>query len=156
MGTHCGYLQRPCRAQVQNRWTRKRQDTSCAKLLEGFGGPGRDRTDDLFHAMEARSQLRHRPTFERNCCCYSPPQQALRSMRAKQHATNIAPLREYPKKVMKLPRLLLFLTITLSVVAQNQPTALIPGSSGNVGPLLSRIEQEAQGLNTDVGRLRVD
>ena len=26
------------------------------------GGPGRDRTDDLFHAMEARSQLRHRPT----------------------------------------------------------------------------------------------
>ena len=28
-----------------------------------FGGPGRDRTDDLFHAMEARSQLRHRPTF---------------------------------------------------------------------------------------------
>ncbi len=29
-----------------------------------FGGPGRDRTDDLFHAMEARSQLRHRPTLE--------------------------------------------------------------------------------------------
>jgi hypothetical protein len=29
---------------------------------EGIGGPGRDRTDDLFHAMEARSQLRHRPT----------------------------------------------------------------------------------------------
>src|SRR5438105_2311763 len=27
-----------------------------------IGGPGRDRTDDLFHAMEARSQLRHRPT----------------------------------------------------------------------------------------------
>jgi hypothetical protein len=27
-----------------------------------FGGPGRVRTDDLFHAMEARSQLRHRPT----------------------------------------------------------------------------------------------
>ena len=32
------------------------------KVIEGFGGPGRDRTDDLFHAMEARSQLRHRPT----------------------------------------------------------------------------------------------
>ena len=32
---------------------------------KGFiGGPGRDRTDDLFHAMEARSQLRHRPTLE--------------------------------------------------------------------------------------------
>src|SRR5438876_3742995 len=29
---------------------------------EKHGGPGRDRTDDLFHAMEARSQLRHRPT----------------------------------------------------------------------------------------------
>ena len=29
-----------------------------------LGGPGRDRTDDLFHAMEARSQLRHRPTME--------------------------------------------------------------------------------------------
>ena len=27
-----------------------------------LGGPGRVRTDDLFHAMEARSQLRHRPT----------------------------------------------------------------------------------------------
>ena len=30
-------------------------------LIEDFGGPGRVRTDDLFHAMEARSQLRHRP-----------------------------------------------------------------------------------------------
>ena len=25
-------------------------------IIEIFGGPGRDRTDDLFHAMEARSQ----------------------------------------------------------------------------------------------------
>ena len=24
-------------------------------MIERFGGPGRDRTDDLFHAMEARS-----------------------------------------------------------------------------------------------------
>jgi hypothetical protein len=31
-----------------------------------IGGPGRDRTDDLFHAMEARSQLRHRPTLVLN------------------------------------------------------------------------------------------
>ena len=31
-----------------------------------LGGPGRDRTDDLFHAMEARSQLRHRPTRKKN------------------------------------------------------------------------------------------
>src|SRR2546421_10225048 len=29
--------------------------------LDGFGGPGEIRTHDLFHAMEARSQLRHRP-----------------------------------------------------------------------------------------------
>jgi transposase len=35
-------------------------------IIEGLiGGPGRDRTDDLFHAMEARSQLRHRPTLRR-------------------------------------------------------------------------------------------
>src|SRR5215475_9085279 len=33
-------------------------------LMSLDGGPGRDRTDDLFHAMEARSQLRHRPTCE--------------------------------------------------------------------------------------------
>ena len=32
-------------------------------VVELFGGPDRDRTDDLFHAMEARSQLRHRPTI---------------------------------------------------------------------------------------------
>jgi hypothetical protein len=32
-------------------------------MLEIIGGPDRDRTDDLFHAMEARSQLRHRPTI---------------------------------------------------------------------------------------------
>ncbi len=32
-------------------------------MIEKIGGPGRDRTDDLFHAMEARSQLRHRPTL---------------------------------------------------------------------------------------------
>ncbi len=31
-------------------------------MIEKFGGPGRVRTDDLFHAMEARSQLRHRPS----------------------------------------------------------------------------------------------
>ena len=31
-------------------------------MIEIIGGPDRDRTGDLFHAMEARSQLRHRPT----------------------------------------------------------------------------------------------
>src|ERR1700722_16251267 len=30
--------------------------------LKSFGGPEGIRTLDLFHAMEARSQLRHRPT----------------------------------------------------------------------------------------------
>ena len=35
--------------------------------MEGVvGGPDRDRTDDLFHAMEARSQLRHRPTLRKD------------------------------------------------------------------------------------------
>ncbi len=31
-------------------------------VTERFGGPEGIRTLDLFHAMEARSQLRHRPT----------------------------------------------------------------------------------------------
>jgi hypothetical protein len=35
-------------------------------MLEIIGGPDRDRTDDLFHAMEARSQLRHRPTLRKD------------------------------------------------------------------------------------------
>ena len=35
-------------------------------MIEIIGGPDRDRTDDLFHAMEARSQLRHRPTHWRD------------------------------------------------------------------------------------------
>ena len=34
-------------------------------MIDLIGGPDRDRTDDLFHAMEARSQLRHRPTYFR-------------------------------------------------------------------------------------------
>jgi hypothetical protein len=33
-----------------------------AESLKCFGGPGEIRTHDLFHAMEARSQLRHRPS----------------------------------------------------------------------------------------------
>jgi hypothetical protein len=37
------------------------------KCLKRFGGPGEIRTHDLFHAMEARSQLRHRPS--RKCSC---------------------------------------------------------------------------------------
>ena len=43
------------------------------KDLRLYGGPGRDRTDDLFHAMEARSQLRHRPTLSKLAVrAYSP------------------------------------------------------------------------------------
>jgi hypothetical protein len=41
-------------------------------MLELFGGPDRDRTDDLFHAMEARSQLRHRPTLVGTTSLFSP------------------------------------------------------------------------------------
>ncbi len=36
-------------------------NNSWALVFEEFGGPGEIRTHDLFHAMEARSQLRHRP-----------------------------------------------------------------------------------------------
>jgi hypothetical protein len=32
------------------------------KSMKRFGGPEGIRTLDLFHAMEARSQLRHRPS----------------------------------------------------------------------------------------------
>ncbi len=40
-------------------------------MIEIIGGPDRDRTDDLFHAMEARSQLRHRPTLEEGLLSFS-------------------------------------------------------------------------------------
>jgi hypothetical protein len=40
-------------------------------MIDLIGGPDRDRTDDLFHAMEARSQLRHRPTFRWGQLLYS-------------------------------------------------------------------------------------
>jgi len=43
------------------------QRTHCRRFI---GGPDRDRTDDLFHAMEARSQLRHRPTSSRGQLSY--------------------------------------------------------------------------------------
>ena len=42
-----------------------RPQRSFGSFFEGFGGPGRVRTVDLFHAMEARSQLRHRPKHQR-------------------------------------------------------------------------------------------
>ncbi len=42
-------------------------------MIEMFGGPDRDRTDDLFHAMEARSQLRHRPTLRRDLTILREP-----------------------------------------------------------------------------------
>src|SRR5947199_4339983 len=47
------------RSDTMRRQARKRY----LQVVERIGGPGRDRTDDLFHAMEARSQLRHRPTW---------------------------------------------------------------------------------------------
>jgi hypothetical protein len=40
-------------------------------MLEMIGGPDRDRTGDLFHAMEARSQLRHRPTLREGLSLFS-------------------------------------------------------------------------------------
>ena len=47
-------------SEVQKPAEQPRQVKHCRRFI---GGPDRDRTDDLFHAMEARSQLRHRPTF---------------------------------------------------------------------------------------------
>src|ERR1700679_1568559 len=48
---------------------RPAKNSSCAALRRKsrpcFGGPEGIRTLDLFHAMEARSQLRHRPTRDR-------------------------------------------------------------------------------------------
>ena len=46
-------------ARTNRRSLRKRDTFYMASI--GATGPGRIRTVDLFHAMEARSQLRHRP-----------------------------------------------------------------------------------------------
>src|ERR1019366_10018529 len=48
-----------------------------AKCLKRFGGPEGIRTLDLFHAMEARSQLRHRPTRLRSSVNLSTPRISL-------------------------------------------------------------------------------
>ena len=42
---------------------RKESRTSWDLAESGIGGASRDRTDDLFHAMEALSQLSYSPTF---------------------------------------------------------------------------------------------
>ena len=55
------------------------------QVVDLIGGPGRDRTDDLFHAMEARSQLRHRPTWRQLNCRRSsgyPSMERLSNIRA--------------------------------------------------------------------------
>ena len=48
------------------------------QVVDLIGGPDRDRTDDLFHAMEARSQLRHRPTRWEMQLSYCPCSSAIR------------------------------------------------------------------------------
>ncbi len=54
-------------------------------MTEMIGGPDRDRTDDLFHAMEARSQLRHRPTLRVYILfCPAPPESSNASQRLPQ------------------------------------------------------------------------
>src|SRR5271167_2325218 len=52
-------MERPLRSGLEQ----SGYDNCSVEVIESIGGPGRDRTDDLFHAMEARSQLRHRPTM---------------------------------------------------------------------------------------------
>ena len=58
-------------------------------VLKGVGGPGRDRTDDLFHAMEARSQLRHRPTKRKEYDFNSRPRLCVSQTPAGIHPTTI-------------------------------------------------------------------
>lgn len=68
--------------------------------------------------------------------------------------------------VMNFPRivrLLLFCVISGAAVTQVQPYTPQPGASPQqtanvpeITPLLSKIEQETQALNADVGRLRID
>src|SRR5580658_1435053 len=41
---------------LRGNWTMCEEKSPIAQTLRLYGGPGRDRTDDLFHAMEARSQ----------------------------------------------------------------------------------------------------
>src|SRR5881398_3739989 len=61
------------RSDTMRRQARKRY----LQVVERNGGPGRDRTDDLFHAMEARSQLRHRPTLKEGVAIILAQQYAL-------------------------------------------------------------------------------
>jgi hypothetical protein len=161
-----------------------------------IGGPGRDRTDDLFHAMEARSQLRHRPTPRKVIdSSYSRLGLAIRStcsgvgsVRFLLLATVVAPAfiidPKFPIRlqamlrfgygrqplssndiVMKVfPRLVLTLAVSSVALAQSsyppasQQSAAVsaPANSADLGMLLSKIEQETLGLNTDVGKLRIE
>ena len=64
---------------------RARDNATPKYLIYGglIGGPDRDRTDDLFHAMEARSQLRHRPTFRwDNSLIFAAPARFVKSTQA--------------------------------------------------------------------------
>src|ERR1017187_8158823 len=54
-------LQDPHVAQFRTSVGRKTGNSGGGEGFETFGGPGEIRTHDLFHAMEARSQLPHRP-----------------------------------------------------------------------------------------------
>jgi hypothetical protein len=52
---------------AQNKWDHKRDHklrrevAGCLQVIDLSGGASRDRTDDLFHAMEALSQLSYGP-----------------------------------------------------------------------------------------------
>ncbi len=60
---HTGFEDRaPHRQSIASKRIVACLDLARRKDVGLFGGPGRVRTVDLFHAMEARSQLRHRPT----------------------------------------------------------------------------------------------
>ena len=63
-------------------------------MIDLIGGPDRDRTDDLFHAMEARSQLRHRPTYSGLQLPYCLRSEGIRQTLARMRVNTVAVARK--------------------------------------------------------------
>jgi hypothetical protein len=141
-------------------------------VIGKIGGPGRDRTDDLFHAMEARSQLRHRPTLERKRGALQTSfifaQQPWIVKRASRHCEKRG--NQYPVtlRTMKLRRLslsspvlltLLIATAVAQALAQDAPQMPAPVSYASLSQLntvLAQLEQTSQTTQLDVAKLRID
>ena len=79
--------------------------------------------------------------------------------------TSSISLREYPKVRMKVPGLLLVVVISTIATAQSRVPAYAPETTSlartsindaDLTMLLTKIQQEAEGLNADVGKLRIE